>query len=120
MSGIVINVTAIASGGFVGAIARFFIFRWFQHRFQNGFPYGTLTVNLLGSAALGAMVGAGWTDWPRLLLGTGFLGAFTTFSTLKADCLRLYRTRQFKALTAYLLLTYGLGIGLAAVFFWLG
>jgi fluoride exporter len=115
----VLHAIAVAAGGIVGANARFFLTRWIANRFQNDFPYGTLCVNLVGSFALGWIIGDGWSESMRLLFGTGFLGAFTTFSTLKTDCLRLYRNRKFAVLTLYLLLTYGLGLGLAAAAFYI-
>lgn len=115
----VVHVLIVAAGGFVGANARFLLTRWITNRFQNEFPYGTLSVNLIGSYALGWIIGDGWSESMRLLFGTGFLGAFTTFSTLKTDCLRLFRQRKFALFTLYLLLTYGLGLGLAAAAFYM-
>lgn len=113
------HMMAVAAGGFAGANARYFLTRWINNRFQNDFPYGTLVVNLMGSFALGWIVGDGWSESMRLLLGTGFLGAFTTFSSLKVDCLRLLRNRKFALLVIYLLLTYGVGLGFAAAAFYM-
>ncbi|MFK7696174.1 fluoride efflux transporter CrcB [Paenibacillus sp. HJGM_3] len=113
------HAAAVAAGGFFGANARYFATRWFHNRFQNDFPYGTLSINLIGSFALGWIVGHGWNESLRLLFGTGFLGAFTTFSTLKADCLRLYRSRKLGRLALYLVLTYGAGLGLAAAAYYM-
>ncbi len=68
----------VAIGGFFGAITRFWISERLNSRF---FPYGTLAVNVLGSFLLGLLFGSSASADERLLFGTGFLGAFTTFST---------------------------------------
>lgn len=67
-----------AVGGFFGAIARV----WLSDQLNRfSFPFGTLLVNVLGAFLLGLLAGSGVGESGRLLFGTGFLGAFTTFST---------------------------------------
>lgn len=68
----------VAIGGFFGAIARFWISNGLN---KISFPFGTLLVNVLGAFLLGLLIGSGADENSRLLFGTGFLGAFTTFST---------------------------------------
>ncbi|WP_046175847.1 fluoride efflux transporter FluC [Domibacillus indicus] len=67
-----------AIGGFFGAITRFWISGLFN---KAAFPFGTLFVNLAGAFLLGLLIERGIRESSLLLWGTGFLGAFTTFST---------------------------------------
>lgn len=68
----------VALGAAVGAPARLLAARGLDGRT----PWGTLLVNLLGSAFLGWLVGHGVGNHPMALLGTGFCGAFTTYSAV--------------------------------------
>lgn len=77
--------------------------------------WGTLAVNVVGSALLGGLLG--WADpSPAVLalVGTGFCGALTTFSTLGADVVRLIEERAIARALAYLTATLVLGLGAAA------
>lgn len=87
----------VGIGGFLGANARYLLTAWtdsFLMPRWGHFPFGTLAVNLLGSFGL-AMFGlwlgarAGLSPQLRLLVGTGFFGAFTTFSTFANDSMAL-------------------------------
>jgi CrcB protein len=79
---------------------------------------GTLTVNVVGSGVLGALVGASGLSAATLaLVGTGFCGALTTFSTFGADVLRLVDLRRLLAALGYVTASLVLGIG-AAVIAW--
>jgi fluoride exporter len=75
--------------GGVGAIARFMLDGVVAAQIPNRFPYGTFVVNLLGSFALGVVVGAALSQNAYRLVATGFLGAFTTFSTWVLESHRL-------------------------------
>lgn len=103
------GILLVAAGGFLGAIARFAASQYISARVRSPLPYGTLFVNVAGSALLGCIAA-----WDRttvsLLLGTGFMGAFTTFSTLKAEGVRLWKGSAFKVLFLYYTFTYTLGI----------
>ena len=66
----------VGIGGAIGAVLRYAIGEWIP----DGFPWGTLTVNLLGSLLLGIIVGMSLSAEMGLLLGTGIMGAFTTMS----------------------------------------
>ena len=85
---------AIAIGGGLGSIARFVISREMGFWLGNYLPYGTFTVNVIGSLALGWLI-TFFFDRPelssalRLGLTVGFLGAFTTFSTFSFESLQL-------------------------------
>jgi fluoride exporter len=71
----------IAALGGVGAIGRFLLDGAISSESPGTFPAGTLAVNLLGALALGVLVGAATDVGALRLVGTGLLGAFTTFST---------------------------------------
>lgn len=84
-------VVALAAA--VGAPARFLVDSWMQKRLDRVFPWGTLTVNVSGSFLLGLITGLalyhGFPTTPKLLIGTGFCGAYTTFSTFAVETVRL-------------------------------
>ena len=71
------TVLLVALGAAVGAPIRFLCGRWLD----RGLPWGTLAVNLGGSLLLGALFGAGVPAQPMALLGTGFCGGLTTYSS---------------------------------------
>ena len=75
--------------GALGALARFTVTGAVSARRPSNFPFGTLAVNLSGGFALGALVGMGVAGDALLVLGTGFLGGYTTFSTWMVEAQRL-------------------------------
>lgn len=86
-------VLAVAAGGFVGAPSRYLLDRAVSRRVESDMPLGTLAVNGTGSFLLGLLTGldlAGrLTGLGDAFLGTGFCGAFTTFSTFSFETVRL-------------------------------
>ena len=86
-------------GGAIGAGARYELGRLTLRQFGPGFPWGTLIVNLAGGLAMGLLAGAmverGTVDRPLwLLLGTGVLGGFTTFSAFSLDLFAMIERGQ--------------------------
>lgn len=101
---------AIAIGGAVGALGRHFVSAGMAQLLGHGFPWGTLTVNILGSFVMGVLVEAmalAWSPAPevRALLTVGVLGAFTTFSTFSLDVAVLYERGALGAAAAYILVS---------------
>lgn len=99
----------VAAGGAAGAVARYQLGRLVTHLAgpTNGFPWGTLSVNLTGSLAMGALLGwfargsvaAETAESMRLLIGVGLLGGFTTFSAFSAELVTmLHRGQMIDAL----------------------
>jgi CrcB protein len=79
----------LAAVGGLGAVARFELDGLVQRRIAGAFPFGTLAVNLSGSFVLGLLTGAGVGGTALFVVGTGFIGAFTTFSTWMLETERL-------------------------------
>lgn len=86
-------ILAVLAGGMIGAPARYLADRAVQARHDSVFPWGTFAVNMTGSAMLGFLLGAarhlGLPPGLFALLGTGFCGSLTTFSTFGYETLRL-------------------------------
>jgi len=85
---------AVALGGALGALARYLVVGRFEYWLGVGFPYGTLTANVLGSFLMGVsieLMALVWSPSPELraLLTVGVLGSFTTFSGLSLETLQL-------------------------------
>lgn len=81
----------VALGAAFGAPARYLVDRLVQRRHDTVFPWGTLTVNLAGCLLLGFLVSASGRVSPAVaaIVGTGFCGALTTYSTFSYEALRL-------------------------------
>ena len=105
----------VVVGALAGAPLRLLADRIAVARRGAGSVLGTLTVNVAGSALLGLLLGAG--DVPAeavALVGTGFCGTLTTFSTFGVDVVRLVEERAVGRAAAYLAATLVLGLGAAA------
>jgi CrcB protein len=91
----------IAFAGAIGAPARYLVDRFVQARTTGEQPLGTLVINVSGSFILGFLTGLGlyhaFATTPRTILGTGFCGAFTTFSTFTYETLRLAEDGERRA-----------------------
>ncbi|WP_033216454.1 fluoride efflux transporter CrcB [Kitasatospora phosalacinea] len=87
------NWLLVIAGAAVGAPLRYLTDRAVQSRHDTVFPWGTFAVNVSGSLVLGLLTGAATagavSPHLRLLIGTGFCGALTTYSTFSYETLRL-------------------------------
>jgi CrcB protein len=106
-------LTVAAAGG-VGAAARLFLNGLVNARFGEAFPYGTTIINVSGSLLLGLVTGLAMNhlltaEW-SLVLGTGLLGGYTTFSTASFESVRLVQEQRYLAA-----LGNGLGVLAASV-----
>jgi CrcB protein len=106
----------VALGAAVGAPLRYLVDRAVQARHDSLFPWGTFAVNVTGSLILGMLIG-GADAVPgsvTTLLGTGFCGALTTYSTFGFETIRLIEDRAgFYALAN---VAAGIGAGIGAAF----
>jgi CrcB protein len=91
----------VAVGAAVGAPLRYLVDRMVQARHDSVFPWGTLVVNAIGSFVLGCLVAAA-SATTYALLGTGFCGALTTYSTFGYETVRLLQdgSRRYALLNA--------------------
>jgi CrcB protein len=102
--------------GALGAYARFQVGEQVTARHAGDFPFGTFAVNMSGAFALGVLTGLSVGADLALVLGTGLLGAYTTFSTWMVEAQRLAEDGAWRVMAVYLggsmvagLVTTGLG-----------
>ena len=110
----------VAIGGAFGASFRFYISQLIFNWLGKGFPFATLAVNISGSLIMGALYGlieqgVFEVSIYRTLIGIGFLGAFTTFSTFSLDTLLLIQQGDIFKATINILLNVSLCIFAAAL-----
>ncbi|MBI4744956.1 MAG: fluoride efflux transporter CrcB [Deltaproteobacteria bacterium] len=111
------NIMIVGIGGFLGSVSRYLIGGLVQEMFHTyRFPYGTLSVNVIGCFLIGLFYGLGETKGlpapeVRLLIGTGFIGGFTTFSAFGYETMTLTRFGEPMSALANLLLHLLIGIG---------
>ncbi len=95
-----LNIFIVGLGGFIGSALRYLVGGWAQQMSKSlDFPYGTLTVNLIGCFVIGflgqlAEARGVFASETRLLVFIGLLGGFTTFSSFGNDTLNLARSGQ--------------------------
>lgn len=101
------TLLVIGIGGFFGTMARYLISMWVDK--STNFPFGTLTVNVVGSFVMGIIMALSLkyfliSETWRLILGVGFLGALTTYSTFSFETLQLMHTQEWSKVAANILL----------------
>lgn len=106
----------IVAGAAIGAPLRYLIGRSLRA------PWGIFTANMLGCLALGVLLGSDPAAWLLVLAGTGFCGAFTTFSTFALDAVEMIEAGAWRAVGLYLsaslvagFAAYSLGYGIAGL-----
>ena len=109
-------VLAIAAGGALGAVGRHLVGAAALRLFGSGFPVGTVTVNIVGSFLMGALVALmalklSPSPELRAFLTVGLLGGFTTFSAFSLDAVLLYERGAFAAAVAYVAVSVVCSIG---------
>jgi fluoride exporter len=110
------NPIFISLGAIAGALSRYYLTLWFVQRFGTAFPYGTFFINLTGCLAMGFFITIFLervtTISPelRLMVTTGFLGAYTTFSTYGLESATLLHNRSLFGFSLYWLGSAVLGI----------
>ena len=110
------TVALVLLGAAVGAPLRYVTDLLVQSRHDSVLPWGTLVVNVGGSLILGVAAGAlPGHSWALTLVGTGFCGALTTFSTFGFETVRLAQDGWVKAALAYVVLSVGLSLAACAL-----
>jgi CrcB protein len=104
-------------GAAVGAPLRYLTDRAVQARHDTVFPWGTFTVNIIGSVVLGLLVGAATAasvpHSVQLLVGVGFCGTLTTYSTFSYETLRLHEDGAHFHAVANVVISVAAGLGAA-------
>ncbi|AEF93222.1 CrcB-like protein [Desulfotomaculum nigrificans CO-1-SRB] len=100
------DILAVGIGGIFGALCRYGIGNLAHNLSVSIFPYGTLTVNLIGSFLLSFVAYGSLLRWnlPRhylLAVNTGFVGSFTTFSTFSVETMNLILQEQYLTALSY-------------------
>jgi fluoride exporter len=111
----------VGIGGFLGAIARFWLGGYITNRLGARFPYGTFVINISGSFLIGLIVTvlaekSHWSANWRYLIPIGFIGAYTTFSTFELEAFQSLRDADL--FFAFLNVFLSVVVGFIAV--WLG
>jgi CrcB protein len=101
-------ILAVAAGGACGSVARYLVAIGSAKLFGSSFPWGTLIINVTGSALIGVFVGLFAAKWDisqaaRIFLTVGICGGYTTFSTFSLDAWYLIERGQMAASMAYML-----------------
>jgi len=105
------TIVAVLIGAAIGAPVRYLVDRAVQARHESVFPWGTFAVNVTGSLILGALAGLSTSDTVNHLVGIGFCGALTTYSTFGYETARLAQegARPLAVLNAIASIAAGLG-----------
>ncbi|MGP4687009.1 fluoride efflux transporter CrcB [Agrobacterium pusense] len=114
-----INIVLVAAGGAIGSVFRYLVGVWSVRLAGVNFPWGTLTVNVVGSFLIGLLVELvarrlNASMEMRLFLVTGVLGGFTTFSSFSLDAVSLFERGALGLSAVYVLGS--LSVSIAAVF----
>jgi CrcB protein len=109
----------VVLGALVGAPARYVVDLVLRAKVPGHFPLGTFVVNAVGSLLLGlvagAVLGGGAPTWLQTLVGTGFCGALTTFSTFGFETVRLVEDGAWRLAAGYVGASLVVGLGLCAI-----
>ena len=118
------SVLIVGIGSFVGGSLRYIISLIMKDLCKQGFPWGTLAVNLVGCFLIGVIFALfsrfSSTSHPWcLLLTTGLCGGFTTFSTFANESLQMLQNGQWGGFLAYVAISVAAGISLTALGYWM-
>lgn len=109
------TILIAGTGGFIGTVLRFLVSRYFQENTFSVFPWGTFTVNIVGSLLIGIFYGISergnfLSPDVRIFLTVGICGGFTTFSSLSNDAFMLLQDKEWLKVSLYTSLSFFLGL----------
>lgn len=110
------EVILVGIGSFLGGGMRYWVSKMIQSCTLIAFPFGTMTVNILGCFIIGFLSGLNWNGTgimspsTKLLLTTGFCGGFTTFSTFMNEGASLMKNEHYTYMMLYLFGSLALGL----------
>ena len=109
-----IKYVVVGIGGFLGAIARFWVGGYIGNKMGSRFPYGTFVINCSGSLVIGFIMTllaerSHWSPNWRYLIPIGFVGAYTTFSTFEYETFRALQDGNLLVASMNVLLSVLLG-----------
>lgn len=112
-----VTFLVVAAGGLVGAPCRYLLDRAVTMRVNSDLPWGTFVINVSGSLLLGVLTGLTLnhhlSDLGKALLGTGFCGAYTTFSTFTFETLRLVEDGRYLEAAGNVVVSVLVGLAMA-------
>jgi CrcB protein len=115
------NLIYVALGGALGAMGRYLVGVWL-HQPEPVMPWGTLAANLIGCLLIGFgfhfVENSSWSAHGQLLVMTGFIGSFTTFSTFSLETMTLIQYGKYGTAVAYVGLSLVAGLTLVALGYW--
>lgn len=97
MNAAVLSALGIALAGGLGSAVRYLVDGAFPVHLRDRFPWGIMAINLSGSLALGLLAGLAGDHPVARVIGVGFLGGYTTFSTASLDTVKLLRGRRTRS-----------------------
>lgn len=110
----------VGIGGVFGAITRFLLGKWITNKTSIVLPFGTWIINITGSFILGILsvlhIHDVIPEWIWVLIGIGFFGAYTTFSTFGVETMQLIQKKDLRDAVIYVITSVALGI----IFAWIG
>ncbi len=114
------DIVFVGIGGALGALARYSVGKAIQSRSDSVIPFGTFAANTAGPLLLGLLMGLQVTGNVYVLLGDGFLGAFTTFSTFMYEEISLFAENEKKNAAIYITGTLIIGMAVYLAGYYLG
>jgi len=113
------NVVVICVAGGVGSLTRFIVDGLVRSRLGRRFPWGTIVINMSGALLLGVITALATKQdvsaSQKLVIGTGFCGGYTTFSTASFEAVRLLEEKRVGAALLHVVANIGLTVGAATL-----
>ncbi|HJD09459.1 MAG TPA: fluoride efflux transporter CrcB [Candidatus Ligilactobacillus faecavium] len=115
-----VMIWMLGLGASAGACVRYLLTNIVKAHVKGDFPLATFILNVTGALMLGLVVGIKLSSLPYAIIGTGFLGGYTTFSTFNNELFSLVKSYNYRMAVIYALTSYIIGIGFAFLGFGIG